>query len=78
MSDYGQFVHEWTDANGQTRYVVAQYRDGRYYAPQRPDVRRLTGCSTTFGPLDYVAGDAHAYRRRSDALKRARELYGSD
>ncbi len=75
MTDYGQYVHEWADANGETRWVVAQYREGRYYAPQRTDVRRLTGCATTFGPLDYVVGDAYAYKRRSDALKRARQLF---
>jgi len=71
MRDVSDFVHEY---NG--RYIVAQYRDGRYYAPQRKDVSRLTGCSTTFGNLSYVAGDAYSYKRKSDAIRKARELYG--
>jgi len=37
------YVHEYHDAHGRRRFVVAEYRDGRYYAPQRPDVVVLTG-----------------------------------
>lgn len=57
------------------RWIVAEYRDGRYYAPQRPDVAKLTGCHTTFGPLSYVAGDAFSYTRKSRALAKARNLF---
>ena len=67
-----RFVHEY---NG--RFVVAEYRDGRYYAPQRPDIRKFTGCHTTFGPLSYVAGDAYSYTRRCRAIHKAEELYGT-
>jgi hypothetical protein len=67
------FVHEH---NG--RWIVAEYRDGRYYAPQRKEVSKLTGCHTTFGPLSYVAGDAYSYRRKGAALVKARELYTYD
>lgn len=75
MNREADFVHEYVDGKGRRRWVVAQWRDGRYYAPQRADVRRLTGCSTTFGPLSYVAGDGYSYARRADALRRARDLY---
>ncbi len=75
MMASSDFVHEYTDKHGRTWWVVAQWRDGRYYAPQRRDVRKLTGCHTTFGSLDYVAGDAYHYRRRHDALRRARIEY---
>jgi hypothetical protein len=68
----GEYAHEY---NG--RFVVAEYRDGRYYAPQRSSVRKLTGCHTTFGPLSYVAGDAYSYTRRGRAIAKAEELYGT-
>lgn len=68
-----QYVHEHKG-----RFIVAQYRDGRYYAPQRANVRKLTGCHTTFGPLSYVANDAYSYTRRSNALRKAREIYMLD
>jgi len=71
--DPGEFVHEYN-----RRWIVAEYRegDGRYYAPQRKDVRKLTGCTVTYGDLSYVAGDAYNYKHRKDALRKARELYG--
>ena len=71
-------VHEYTDTKGRVWWVVAQYRDGCYYAPQRRDIVKRTGCSTIFGPLDYVFGNAYRYKRRGDALRRARELYGTE
>ena len=69
--DFEQYVHK----HGK-RWVVAQIVNGQYQAPQRPDVRKLTGCSTTFGSLSYVAGDAYSYTRKSRALAKARELFG--
>ena len=60
------------------RYVIAVYRDGRYEASQRKDIARLTGCSGIYGPLSYVAGNAYSYKRRADALRKARELYAPD
>ena len=71
-SDY---VHEYTTGSGKRRYLVAAYRDGRYYAPQRADVCKLTGCYMIWGPLDYVRGNAYTYSRRGDALNRAANLY---
>ena len=69
------YVHEYHDAHGRRRFVVAEYRDGRYYAPQREDVAKLTGAHTIFGPLGYVLGNAYHYARRADAVARAGELY---
>lgn len=69
--DAERYVHEY-----KSRWIVAEYRDGRYYAPQRPSVRKLTGCSITYGNLSYVAGDAHSYTRRYRAVRKAREVYG--
>jgi len=69
--DINEFVHEY---NG--RWVIAEYKGGRYYAPQRPDVKKLTGCHTTFGPLSYVAGDTYSYKNKGSAMRKAKELYG--
>ena len=73
--DPDEFVHEYIDEYDRTWWVVAQYRDGCYYAPQRRDIVKRTGCSTIYGSLAYVYGNAHSYRRRGDAVKRARQLY---
>jgi hypothetical protein len=73
MVDFGNFVHQH---EGTGRWVVAQYRDGRFYAPMTRESRRLTGCNTVYGSLDYCLGNAYHYKRRADALRRARELYG--
>jgi hypothetical protein len=69
------YVHEYVDGYGRRWYVVAEHRDGRYYAPQRADVVKLTGAHTIFGPLDYVLSNAYHYRRHADAVRRAGELY---
>ena len=75
MATGDEFVHEYKDGYGRTWWVVAQYRDGRYQAPQTRASRRLTGCSGVYGPLSYVIGNAYHYRRRQDALRRARIEY---
>jgi len=64
-----ELVHAYTDRHGRTWYVVAEYRDGRYEAPQTAASRRLTGCSGVYGPLSYVFGNGYHYRRRQDALR---------
>lgn len=70
MAEAQDYVHEH-----QGRWVMAEYRDRRYYAPQRTEVSKLTGCHTTFGSLSYVAGDAYSYTRKNRALAKAREIY---
>jgi len=66
-----ELVHE-----NRGRWIVAE-RDGiRYTAPLRANIARISGCGSVYGPLDYVAGTAYSYARRSDALRKAREIYG--
>ena len=75
--DYSKFVHEYTDRDGRTRYVVAQRVDGQYIAPLTEKGRRLTGANWLAGrrPVD-VVGFTYTYARRRDAIRRARDLYG--
>lgn len=67
-----KYVH-WEPVS--RRWVVAEYRDGRYYAPMTTACRKLTGCTTVFGSLHYCIGNAYSYTRKAAAEKRARELY---
>ncbi len=76
MAQCEDLVHEYRDGYGRRWWVVAERRDGRYYAPQRADMVQLTGAHTIFGPLDYVWGNSYHYRRRQDAVRRARLEYG--
>lgn len=75
--DYSKFVHEYTDKDGTTRYVVAQRVDGQYIAPLTEKGRRLTGASWLSGrrAVD-VVGFTYTYARKRDAIRRARDLYG--
>ena len=43
MTDYSEYVHEYIDADGRTRYVVAQRVGGWYVAPLTPMGYVLTG-----------------------------------
>jgi hypothetical protein len=70
MSDY---VHRFGG-----RYIVADYHDGRYHAPMRPDIVRVTGCYAICGSLASIANSVYSYKRRSDALRRARAIYAPD
>jgi len=69
-----RFVHEYT-AQGNRRFLVAEYRDGRFYAPLRTEVRRQTGCHTSVGPAYYAAAGAYTYTRRAAACARARKIW---
>lgn len=71
-SDY---VHKYTDTSGNVWWVVAAYRDGRYYGALTKAEERLTGCHTIFGPLSYVHGKGRSYKSRAAALRRARQVY---
>jgi len=66
-----RYVHEFRG-----RFVVAERRGKRYYAPMRPELRRLTGCHTIYGSLEYVSGNAYTYKHRRSAVHRAYQLYG--
>lgn len=61
-------------------YVIASYdaRDGRYYAPMTPEGKRLTGCHTVTGSLEYVAlgGTTYRYRLKSSARRALKRIRG--
>ncbi len=74
--DPSDYVHEIELPGGAIRWVVATLgADGRYTAPLRSEARRRSGCSSNYGPLSYVYSGAYHYARRSDALRRARQVY---
>ena len=51
-------------------WVVASYRDGRFYASLSPSAQRTTGCSQTFSSdLNRVAGEHNTYRHRASAVR---------
>lgn len=77
--DFSECVHSWIDRHGRTWWTVCQYMDGRYYVGHTKAMRKLTGCHTSFShDLGQVAGMGYTYRRRQDALRRARLEYGSE
>ena len=78
MTDYSEYVHEYVDADGRTRYVVAQRVDGWYIAPLAAKGRLLTGAGWLAGrrAIDVAGSITHTYARRRDAICCARVLYG--
>ena len=60
------------------RWVVATWNpdSAQYLAPMTAEECRLTGCSTWFARRVDDLGGGYIYRRRADALRRARQLYG--
>jgi len=76
--DYSEFVHEYTSADGKTRYVVAQRVYNRYIAPMNERGHRLTGASCLVGRRaeDVAGSTTYTYARKRDAIRRARDLYG--
>jgi len=75
--NYTQFVHEFTDDEGRTRYAVGQWslEHGQYTAPLDTRTRKLTGCFAEFSSTTKGLG---GYLKRSDALRRARYLFGAN
>ena len=79
MDDYSEFVHEFVDEDGWTRYVVARHFRGWYLAP-------LTLWAWWVMGVDWLVGDCAAdvavdgvtyvYDCWQDAVRRARDLYG--
>jgi len=60
------------------RWIVAtrSWQAGEYLAPMTIPERKLTGCHTwTARSVDNLGG-GYVYKRRADALRRARQLYG--
>ena len=56
------------------RWIVAERDGAGYRAPCR---RWQAGCQYMVGSLDYVADVAYSYKRRADAVRRARALYAA-
>jgi len=74
--DYTQYVHEYTDDDGKTRYAVGEWsmERGQFTAPLDARTRKLTGCSAEFSR---TANGMGGYLKRSDALRRARYLFSN-
>lgn len=75
--DYTQYVHEFTDKNGVTRYAVGEWNQehAQYTCPLSSRDAKLTGCHTEFAKKPAGLG---GYLTRAKALRRARYLFGPD
>jgi len=73
--NFTQFLHEFTDANGVTRWAVARWNpdSGQYTCPMDARERAITGCSAFFAKTPAGIG---GYTDRRKALRRARYLFG--
>ena len=74
---YTQYVHEFTNERGETRYAVAEWdeKSGEYTRPLTHQQAQATGCFAEFcHNLNYFGG----YKTRKEALRRARYLFGQD
>jgi hypothetical protein len=72
--DYTQYIHEFVDDDGKTRFAVGQWsqENGQFTTPLDARTRKLTGCSAEFSRTAKGLG---GYLKRSDALRRARYLF---
>ena len=71
---YTQYVHEFTNERGETRYAVADQRNGQYTRPVTEQVYKDSGCSTEVCQnLNAFGG----YIDRTKALRRARYLFSA-
>lgn len=63
---------------GNGRWIVARWIPGagQYQAPMTAEERRITGCHTYCARYLDNLGGGYRYGRRSDALARARRVYG--
>jgi len=66
IGKYNQFIHYYPATD---RYVIAEYRNGAYYARLRPAIARATGCHNVYGNLRYIADVTQSYSRRADARR---------
>lgn len=72
--DYAQYVHEYTNDQGRTRYAVARWDEarGQYIRPFDSTEVKLTGCSAEFARKP---SGVQSYATRKQALARARYLF---
>jgi len=75
MRDFTQYVHEYENAIGETRYAVGEWfqERGQYICPHGAHTAKLTGCSGSFAQT--AAGLPDTYESRGRALRRARYLF---
>ena len=75
--NYTQYVHEFVDDRGNTRYAVGEWdeKHAEYICPLDERQRKLTGCFAEFSKKPAGLG---GYLSRQKALRRARYLFGSD
>lgn len=74
--DYTQYIHEYRDEQGRTRYAVAEYNEenAQYTCPMTAnEIRDNPGCYAFFARTPYGFGK---YLNRQTALRRARYLFG--
>lgn len=78
MTDYSEYVHEYVDDTGVTRYVVARHVDGWYIAPLTASGCLRTGAGWLAGRrvIDVASSLTHTYACRRDAILCARILCG--
>lgn len=72
--NYAQFVHKFTDKEGNIRFGVGQWNQERaqFTRPLDNRTRQLTGCSAEyFRAVEGLGG----YLSREKALRRARYLF---
>lgn len=74
---YNQYIHKFTDEDGNTRYAVAQYNEstGQYICPTDHRTFQLTGCSAEYASTPAGIG---GYLTKRQALRRARYLFGDN
>jgi len=77
--DFTQYVHEyWSERTDSTRYAVAEWNPERaqFFAPLDSTTAKLTGCSGKF--CRKLPGGMDTYPTRTQALRRARYLFGPE
>jgi hypothetical protein len=76
-NDYTQYVHEYVDKNGRTLYAVGQWDEsrGEYYRPMDAGERAANG-GNVFAYISRDVRNMGAYTSRTQALRRARYLFG--
>ncbi|MFA6270315.1 MAG: hypothetical protein WC657_03845 [Candidatus Paceibacterota bacterium] len=75
--DYTQYVHEFIDDQGVTRYAVGEWIEsaGQYQCPLDANSRKLTGCHTECARTPSGLG---GYKTKRQALRRARYIFGDN
>ena len=71
---FTQYVHEFTDKQGRTRYAVGEWDEEKaeYVCPMDKGEQELTGCFAYFAKTPAGLG---GYLTKRQALRRARYLF---